>query len=1135
MGIRTLFSQGRLKPWADVLDPSQDGKSAPSLWEVVQGLAPEIYKDPEEFFKRTHFTASLTSILEGIANRLRSKNEQESKAAPFILPNVIMLASRFGGGKTHTLITLYHAFSRPESLRHVNDRLALDLAQVRDVQVIPLDADSKKLVPHPLEPYNIENFRIATIWGMLAYRLGEYGKLRHLDSGEKPVPDTDSLKQLLRGKRVIILMDEIVKYVFNMQRSEETKNYGEKVITFIENLAKAVEDTDSVLIISVQADYRKGAETMSAISLMDFSPDTQYKDQAERIIQALRRVSPAIITPVSSDDIAQVLKKRIFEVIPEEAASQAQAEFYAVYREHQGLFGVEGRWDFATDTKIFSIKDTYPFHPKYIELLSEVVTRNKDLQRTRDAVNITRKVVRSLLRADTDPLAIMPAHINLKNREIRDNTITESYAREFDSIINKDIVTREGSLGNVTLCSKPEIATVVANTVLLKTFTYETFKEALHVFPDLTDVALMVYEPDLFIRNEATPIDMQDLLKEMPNRLDHFMSDKGRYWFSPYRSVKEIVDKMAESLVREDKPKLYRKMEEIARSVVKVSLSRAREYEPLVFKDVDPVFVGPGYDTVQDISVTDDEKMKLVVFIKQPVSEDEVENVILRAKSSRRLRVNTIAAVFPDPNKKLDDLLLFVAKIKAAEHIMENLKEYYADQDVRSLQQKKLSSYRDENRVHVIDGLLTTLTKVAFPTAGTFEPSIKVVGAQKASSLTEQVERALNSASAGFKIRERIEFSDLVGYLKSNFNMDIVEGEKPIDFRYVFDDLFLAKAEAPFVDRSQIEQALRQGLRTFDIGIKQDGKLYWKKVGSPEVDEPQSISDKAEILPYKLAAKEFLNTLMKDEGRKRTPEGHVVEVKYYLKVLDEERPLSVVSSQVGFERIIKENIILKKESRIEEGFDVILEKSYLTLKQGEPVKIKFSVETIGGFTDTVELLPDAGSIAPSKGKPSFSGIWNLGPFNKPGTYKHTLIGRAGKISRNFVLDIVVESEYKIVEKESLDHSLLGSLLVEIRPHTIPSFKIATDILDKFGLEGRASAKIRIDDKISFEITGAKPSLCSFLLQKFEEFRERFGSMLQKFEYLGTIEITTPFKLEQRSLTNLQVLNNKATFAVQIRR
>jgi predicted AAA+ superfamily ATPase len=1133
MGIRASANKGDLKPWPDVLDPSQDGKSAPSLWEVALGQAPEIYNDPAEFFKRTHFTSQLTNTLEGVANRMKGKTGNR-QASVFVLPNVVMLASRYGGGKTHTLISLFHAFSNPESIGPFNEKLATLIESLKDVQVVSLDADSKNLVPHPLEPHTIENFHISTIWGMLAYRVGEYGKLKHLDSGHKPVPDTDSLKELLRGKRLLILMDEIVKYAFNMQRSEETKDYGEKVVTFVENLAKAVEDTESVLVVAVQADYRKGAETAGPISITDFAPDAQYKEQAERIIQALRRVSPAIITPVSSDDIVQVLKKRIFEEIPQEVAGQIQSQFHSIYREHQDVFGVEGKWDFVTSARLLSIRDTYPFHPKYVEMLTDFVNRNKDLQRTRDAVNITRKVVRNLLRSDLDPLAIMPGHIQLKIREIRDNTVTETYAKDFDQIINKDIVTREGSLGNVKFCSKPDIAEIIANDVLLKTFTYETFKEALQVFPDLTDVALMVYEPELFQMNEATPADIQDSLKEMVS-LDHFMSDKGRYWFSPYRSVKEIVDKMAETIVKEEKLKLYSRLSDIASSIVNVSTSKNRTYEPTVFKNPKTTIVSPGFDLTQDISVPDDDKMKIVVFVKEPVSNEDLERVLLSSQGSRRLRINTTIAIYPDPNKKIDDLLPFIAKTMAASQVMENLKEYYADQEVRSLQQRKLNAYTDENELHAKEGLLSTLTRIAYPTTG---PAIKTVDAQKGPSLVEQVERALNSASTQYKIRQKIDFDDLKEYLKGNFSIDLVEGVKPIEFRYIYDELFLAKPEGPFVARNQIEDAIREGLRNLDIAVQQEGKLYWKKIDSAGADEPSSISDRAEILPYRLAAGEFVKMLRKIEGKRKDSQGNVVEVRFFVKVLDEERPLDMILSQPDFERILKENLVLRKETVLREGFDLAMDQSFVTVKPIAPFAVQFQVDRIGDFSETVTLHVDNGSIKPPSSKPPFRGTWSITAPAKPGTYTMVMTAKSASLTRTFQFNLVVESEYRVLETESLDSTHEGGELLEIRPYSIPVFKVAADTLEKLGVEGKSKAKVTVGSLVVFESSELHPSICSFLLQRFEEFKERYNTlqtfdMMRTFDYSGSMELTKPLRLDQRSISNLAMLNKKARFLVQL--
>jgi len=62
-------------------------------------------------------------------------------------------------------------------------------------------------------------------------------------------------------------------------------------------------------------------------------------------------------------------------------------------------------------------------------------------------------------------------------------------------------------------------------------------------------------------------------------------------------------------LVREDKPKLYRTIEEIVQTIVKVSATKARgAYEPFVFKDCKVAYVLPGFDVTQDVSLGDGEK-----------------------------------------------------------------------------------------------------------------------------------------------------------------------------------------------------------------------------------------------------------------------------------------------------------------------------------------------------------------------------------------------------------------------------------------------------------------------------------------------------------------------------------------------
>src|SRR6476469_1115920 len=98
-----------MEPWYRVATPRKEvreGRSfspdefAIALEQVVAGTAPEDYKNPEKFFSRTYFNCALKEHSGMVLRRLSGKTEN---TAP-----VLTLITQFGGGKTHTLTTLYH-------------------------------------------------------------------------------------------------------------------------------------------------------------------------------------------------------------------------------------------------------------------------------------------------------------------------------------------------------------------------------------------------------------------------------------------------------------------------------------------------------------------------------------------------------------------------------------------------------------------------------------------------------------------------------------------------------------------------------------------------------------------------------------------------------------------------------------------------------------------------------------------------------------------------------------------------------------------------------------------------------------------------------------------------------------------
>src|SRR5215813_10310554 len=123
---------GHLKPWREVVTPHRDVASgryqqaefAADLWQVHLGEGTDEYKHPVEFFRRTYLTESLQRLLAGAVRRLTGQGGDP----------VVQLQTNFGGGKTHSMLALYHLFSdaKPSDLAGIDAVL-----QIAGVTTLP--------------------------------------------------------------------------------------------------------------------------------------------------------------------------------------------------------------------------------------------------------------------------------------------------------------------------------------------------------------------------------------------------------------------------------------------------------------------------------------------------------------------------------------------------------------------------------------------------------------------------------------------------------------------------------------------------------------------------------------------------------------------------------------------------------------------------------------------------------------------------------------------------------------------------------------------------------------------------------------------------------------------------------------
>jgi hypothetical protein len=912
-----------------------------------------------------------------------------------------------------------------------------------------------------------------------------------------------------------------------MDKSPDLKDYGEKVLLFLDYLSRAIEDTPKiVLVASIQAEYRK-VEGLKKLLEEDI-----FVGYAGKVLRNLTRESTKTVTPVSPDDVAKVLQKRIFKKIPENEAWKARDELYKRYRELPELFGVESDWQYSTETgRIATAKDTYPFHPKYIEVLQEFVTRNRDLQKTRDAIRITRKVVRRILRLKKEASFIMPWHIDLKDNDIRTRILTQSYS-EFRDVVSRDIVSEEGRLGSVVECSKSELAYKIATTVFLKTYTYETFKEPLKVFPDTKEIALMVCEPETFTAEGLTPLDIKDALAEMVGRLPHFTSESGRYWFTPFPSVIEYVEKKAAEKLHEPRLELYNVIKKHAEGVLIRKERRGIGEGGEIFDEKSTEVIGYG-DMLEEITINDEPHPRLVVLIKPEINEEEVRKIIfMKGREGRRTYRNTIVVACSHKQADFKTLLTFAAKIKSAEEVMESLAEYYKDKDIRNLQEKKLKDYIQDNIRLLNEHLLSALTRIAYPAKEAGKDEIKWTTTSAASAIIPQVEVGLKNPATGPKLRTDISFRDLADFLKMNQNWDLVEGTSRYAFRNIL-DTFYTVTSAPLTTRQVVEQAVKSGLEILDIGIMMDGKLYWKQIGPQNGAEiPNKIKDDAEILPYRIAATIMKENLQAESGIKKIGK-EVHEIWFEVEIAGKRIRLEDIVHQKDWEKILKNGIILKKERVIATGFILTLKPSSLTVKTAEQVKVEVEVTPIDSYDFPISIEVEKGTVKPEKGKAPLVVTWELGKLEEIGdhTFKIKVTGEDGTESTS-ILTVRVESLEEEIETEKLDPTHVGAKLTQITPKNLISMQMATETVSKLNQEAIVPQLITIfEDNITFSCKDIDSKLAGYLVQKLRDIEMIIKPKETKF--IGTLKLKQPITLDSSKIPAFIPLSENAIFKLRV--
>ena len=245
----------QLKPWYAVATPHKDIREgrldeavfAANVWAVVQKTAPEVYLDPEEFFRKTFMTVGLGTVLKRVADALVGKRDSGDR--------IISLQTAFGGGKTHTLVALWHLAKHAAKLK--DSPAAADLRRViggnfpkkvRGVAVFTnasCDATQGRKTP--------EGVHTRTLWGELALQLGGptlYEMVRANDETQR-VPQGLFVDVLREAAPCLILMDELADYCVGAAAVPVgDTTLADQTISFIQQLTEAVQQVPGAVVIA---------------------------------------------------------------------------------------------------------------------------------------------------------------------------------------------------------------------------------------------------------------------------------------------------------------------------------------------------------------------------------------------------------------------------------------------------------------------------------------------------------------------------------------------------------------------------------------------------------------------------------------------------------------------------------------------------------------------------------------------------------------------------------------------------------------------------------------------------------------------------------------------------------------------
>lgn len=680
---------GGLTPWREVVSPHKDVASgryqqaefAADLWQVHIGEGSDEYKNPVEFFRRTYLTDSLKRLLVGAVQRLTGNGGDP----------VVQLQTNFGGGKTHSMLALYHLVSGTSPGELLGVDAVLKEAGVSKLPVVKRVV----LVGNRISPGNpvvkSDGTVIRTLWGEMAWQLGyAAGGVKEAKKAfkriqaddERATSPGDVLRELFNDYGpCLILIDEWVAYARQLHDAADLPGGSfETQFTFAQVLTESAKLAQHcLLVISLPASDTSG------------SPHTQADDvevggqRGREALERLRNVVGRVESswrPASAEEGFEIVRRRLFEPLVEKgqyvARDTVAKAFFDVYSTQAAEFPPECR-ESEYEKRL---KAAYPIHPEIFDRLYTDWSTLVKFQRTRGVLRLMAAVIHSLWeKGDRNPL-ILPSNIPIDDPRVQFE-LTRYLSDNWVPVIEKDVdgpnalpLRLDGEVPNL---GKYAAGRRVARTIYLGSAPTAT---AANRGIEDRRVKLGCVMPG------ESPNIFGDALRRLSSAATYLYQDGARYWYSTQPTVTKLAEDRAEQLKRNPD---------------KVAQELDRRLREDLRKTGDFVRVHPMPESGQD--VPDDLDARLVVlgidhsYSKQAGNPAEVAaKAILESRGNQpRLFRNTLVFLAAD-QVRLQDLDEAVRRYLAWDAIL-------AEKEALNLDPHQVK--QAENQLGAADGVVS--------------------------------------------------------------------------------------------------------------------------------------------------------------------------------------------------------------------------------------------------------------------------------------------------------------------------------------------------------------------------------------------------------------------------------------------